>query len=1074
MRQAARIAGLVMAALAFGAPAIAQPESASGREDIVIGATCAVTGQLASTGLTVLRALEMAVEDVNAAGGVNGKRLRLVNEDAGASSSSAVTALIKVAAEKPAAMFLSSFSPQVLAAAGEVARLGLPAFHAAGAVEIEELGNPWLFRLKPNDRINTEAVASVIADDLGRRKPGLIYVQNDYGQGFAQLLKQALAKRGIPLVEESYGTTDNDMAAQLQRLAAAGIDVLVTAGFNRDSALVLRERKALGLNVPVVGQQALTVAGTVDLLSAEELADVYGLTDALLAERTAFDRADFVRRYEARNPFKVDPSFIANSYDAVMILAEAMRAVGEDPARVRDYIAGLDGFEGVTRRYVAGEKGNLASDVVIVRYDDTKTPAPVRVYGADAPPQVQTVAPAAAPAVIDRAEVVVGATIPITGPSASSGLLYYRALQMAEEDINAAGGINGVPFRFAFEDAQSSNSTAVSAFIKVVQDHKPVAAFISSFTPQNFAVEAEVRRAAIPTFYAGGADGIAALGNPWLFRIKQPDSIVAAAMVDVALNELKARRPAVMYAQNDYGQGMAAEIERRFAAAGVPLIVESFAVDENEFGSHLLAVTGRGADVLLSVGYVRDTALMLGTRRTLGLKIPVVSNPTLAVPSTLALVTPADIDGAYGIVDSYLAARRSFDRTGFMARYEQRFNIPADPSFVTNYYDAALLLADAVRAVGTDPEALRGYLARLDGYDGITRTYAADAQGNLGSSATIVKFRPGAKDYDFVREFRVTADTAGAQAAAAQAALSQAPAESQRSPRLTAALQTLFNGLAIGCIYALMALGFVLVYEATGVVNFAAGQFVVVGAFLGVSSIASLGGAAALGAVAAIAAMVVLGMLFFVGVYRPLQKSPVVTVVVGTIAVGIIVQNVSLLVWGPLPQRLASPFGVEPLSLGGVVVSTHIIAVIAITVVVVAGLYALLYRTVLGARMRAVAQDAEAARLMGINVAGIYALTWALAGGLAGLGGVLMGPVWFVDTTMGDALALKAFASTIIGGFGNVPGAIVGGVIVGLAESLGAAYVSSTYKDAIVFLLMVAFLVARPQGIFGEYGGDRG
>jgi branched-chain amino acid transport system permease protein len=271
-----------------------------------------------------------------------------------------------------------------------------------------------------------------------------------------------------------------------------------------------------------------------------------------------------------------------------------------------------------------------------------------------------------------------------------------------------------------------------------------------------------------------------------------------------------------------------------------------------------------------------------------------------------------------------------------------------------------------------------------------------------------------------------------------------------------------------------MALGFVLVYEATGVVNFAAGQFVVVGAFLGVSSIAGLGGAAALGTLAAIAAMIVLGMLFFVGVYRPLQRSPVVTIVVGTIAVGIIVQNVSLLIWGPLPQRLASPFGVEPLSLGGVVVSSHIIAVIAITILVVAGLYALLYRTVLGARMRAVAQDAEAARLMGINVAGIYALTWALAGGLAGLGGVLMGPVWFVDTTMGDALALKAFASTIIGGFGNVPGAIVGGVIVGLAESLGAAYVSSTYKDAIVFLVMVAFLVARPQGIFGEFGGDRG
>ena len=209
-------------------------------------------------------------------------------------------------------------------------------------------------------------------------------------------------------------------------------------------------------------------------------------------------------------------------------------------------------------------------------------------------------------------------------------------------------------------------------------------------------------------------------------------------------------------------------------------------------------------------------------------------------------------------------------------------------------------------------------------------------------------------------------------------------------------------------------------------------------------------------------------------VYRPLQQSPVVTVIVGTIAVGIIVQNIGQMIWGPLPQRLPSPFGVAPLSLGGVVVSAHILAVIVITMIVVTGLYVLLYRSVLGARMRAVAQDAEAAKLMGINVAGIYALTWALAGGLAGLGGLLMGPVWFVDSSMGDALALKSFAATIIGGFGSVPGAVLGGIIVGLAESLGAAYVSSTYKDALVFLLMVGFLVARPQGLFGESRGDRG
>lgn len=666
---------------------------------------------------------------------------------------------------------------------------------------------------------------------------------------------------------------------------------------------------------------------------------------------------------------------------------------------------------------------------------------------------------------------VIGATVPMTGASAGSGTFYHKALQMAEEDINAAGGINGVPVKIAFEDALSTNSTAVTAFIKVVQDQKPVAVFLTSVTPQNLAVEPEVRRAGIPSFYAGGGDELHQRGNPWIFRLKQPDSVVAAAMADVVIREMGSRRPAIVYVQNDYGQGASREVARLLREAGLDPIIESYGPEEKEFGSHMLVLVDKGADALISIGYGRETALLLNARRNLGITMPIIANPTLALDSTLTLLNAADIDGAYAITDAFLPARAAFDPTNFVQRFEQRWGMPADPSYCTNYYDVALMLADALRTVGPEPEALRQYFASMKDREAITRTYTADAQGNLGNSVAVVKFNQGRKDFSLVRNF-TAGDTIST--VAAVPANTPAPATAPRTGAGQAALQTIINGLAIGCIYALMALGFVMVFQATGVVNFAAGQFLVVGAFLGVSAVSGFGNAAVgIGFVAAIAAMVVLGMLFFVAVFRPLQKSPLVTIIVGTIAVGIIVQNVCLLVWGPLPQRLASPFGVEPVSLGGLIVSRHILAVMVITGLVVSGLYALLYRTTLGARMRAVAQDVDAARLMGINVAGIYALTWALAGGLAGLGGVLMGPVWFVDASMGDGLALKAFASTIIGGFGNVPGAVVGGLIVGLAEALGASYISSTYKDAIVFILMVAFLLARPQGIFGEAGGDR-
>jgi branched-chain amino acid transport system permease protein len=1058
MRHHFRVFGLALGFITAGfgfSPLHAQDDN-----EIIIGATCAVTGQLAATGLTVFHALEMAVEDVNAAGGVNGKKLRLVNEDASSSNSSAVTAYIKLVQQhKVPFAFISSYSPQIIAQSTEIARAGIGAMHAGGATEIEALNNPYLFRIKPPDQVNTKAVASVVLDDLKKSKPGLMYVQNDYGQGFARQLDEIFAARGIKMMKESYGPGDNDMSAQLQSLVNQGADVLLMAGFNRDSALVLRARKAMGITLPVVGQQALGVSATTDLLEADELTGIYALVDAVLEDRTAYDKTDFLRRYQERHNLKPDPSFITNYYDGVIMVAEAIRQVGEDPKKVRDFIAGLQNYNALTRAYTTDAKGNMTNDVVIVRYAENKTQIPVRTYSA-------TPATKSAP-VIDRKEIVIGATVPITGSTAASGLLYYNGLKMAEEDINAAGGIHGVPVKFAFEDAQASNSAAVSAYVKIVQDQNPVAMFLSSYTPQNFAAEPEVRRAGVPTLYAGGADGLHQLNNPWMFRIKQPDSVVAAAMVDIALTDLKRRKPAILYMQNDYGQGMATEMEKLFKAAGIEPILESYPLDENDFGTHLLNITNQGADTLMAVSYVRDMALMLSARRAMGSQLPIIGNSTLTVPSTMPLLSAEDIDGAYAVTDAYLPNRKSFDTTNFMARYQQRFGIAADASFVTNYYDAALILADGLRTVGPDPQALRGYLSTLKDRPGITRSYTTDSFGNLGHSVDIVKFAPGTKEFALIRHFEI-GDTTAPQAIAATTAAPQ-----QRPSAFRAAAQTMFNGIAIGCIYALLALGFVLVYEATGVVNFAAGQFVVIGAFLGISSIAVIG-ATVPGTVLALVAMIALGILFFFVVYRPLQQSPVVTVIVGTIAVGIIVQNIGLLIWGPLPQRLPSPFGVAPVSLGGIVISAHILAVIGITVLVVGGLYLLLYKTVLGARMRAVAQDAEAAKLMGINVAGIYALTWALAGGLAGLGGLLMGPVWFVDASMGDALALKSFAATIIGGFGSVPGAIFGGLIVGLAESLGAAYISSTYKDALVFLLMVAFLIARPQGLFREMRGDRG
>lgn len=287
-------------------------------------------------------------------------------------------------------------------------------------------------------------------------------------------------------------------------------------------------------------------------------------------------------------------------------------------------------------------------------------------------------------------------------------------------------------------------------------------------------------------------------------------------------------------------------------------------------------------------------------------------------------------------------------------------------------------------------------------------------------------------------------------------------------------IQLLINGVALGSVYALAALGFVIVYSATSVVNFAAGQFVMLGTFFGVSTIVQAQWPVLLAYPATILLMVVFGALFYALVHLPLQNRPVVSVIIGTVAAGIAMQNAALLIWDAWPFRMPSPFGEGTVNLAGSVITVHALATIAITAVLIIALYGLLHCTRIGRSMRAVAQDVETATLMGLRVKLLLGLAWVLAAVLAGFAGLLVGPMWFADVNMGDPIALKAFAATIIGGFGSVPGAIVGGVAVGLIEILGASYISSTYKDLLAFGIMIVFLLVRPQGIFGERIAERG
>ena len=282
------------------------------------------------------------------------------------------------------------------------------------------------------------------------------------------------------------------------------------------------------------------------------------------------------------------------------------------------------------------------------------------------------------------------------------------------------------------------------------------------------------------------------------------------------------------------------------------------------------------------------------------------------------------------------------------------------------------------------------------------------------------------------------------------------------------ALQLLFTGIGIGAVYALVALGFVLIFRATNVVNFAQGEFSMVAAFMMVVFAVDLDWPYWLSFIVSLIGMAILGAVFNLGVYYPLRNRSFLPVIIATIGASIFLANTVLALYGPQPQVLQGWFDTPGIQLGPVYLDSQYLLIVAVTIVLVAFQYWFFEHTLIGKKLQATSQDKEMASLLGIPVAAMIMLTFVYSAVLGGIAGILVAPILFVSIQMGATIALKAFAATIIGGFGDVAGAIIGGLALGVIETFGAACVSVPYKDGFAFLVLVAFLVFRPQGLFGE------
>lgn len=278
--------------------------------------------------------------------------------------------------------------------------------------------------------------------------------------------------------------------------------------------------------------------------------------------------------------------------------------------------------------------------------------------------------------------------------------------------------------------------------------------------------------------------------------------------------------------------------------------------------------------------------------------------------------------------------------------------------------------------------------------------------------------------------------------------------------------QQVVNGLIIGSAYALMAIGLTLIFGMMDVVNFAHGEFYMLGAFFTYYLVSFLG----LGYYASVflSILIVAGIGFFCErlLLKPLRKETVITTVLVTIGLSIFLKNSALIFWGPRPQLIDSPFALDAIHIGPVAVTEAKIFAFAVTVMAILLAHLGIQKTRLGRAMRATFQDKEASSLVGVSVSNIYALTFVLGAGLAATAGALIGTIFLVYPDMGELAAMKAFVVVIMGGMGSFVGAIWGGLILGIAETTGAGFISSGYKDAIGFILVILILMFKPSGLF--------
>ncbi len=284
---------------------------------------------------------------------------------------------------------------------------------------------------------------------------------------------------------------------------------------------------------------------------------------------------------------------------------------------------------------------------------------------------------------------------------------------------------------------------------------------------------------------------------------------------------------------------------------------------------------------------------------------------------------------------------------------------------------------------------------------------------------------------------------------------------------MTEFLQTLIIGLSTGSIYAIVSVGFVLIFKATEIFNFAQGNLMVIGAYFGYSLISSAGLPSWLGAILAVAAAAAVGVLLHFSLFRPMLGKPVLSIIMATIGLALIINAVLGIVYGPLGLNYPTVLPQHVLNWGGIRVSTLDLLIIGIAALCIVA-FAIFFRlSTLGLQMRATAENFEAAALSGVNADRVFATALAIGAGLAAIGGILLSMTNLLTTGLSD-IAFLAFPAIVLGGLESIPGAVIGGLVIGVVQAMAGNYIATDAQNMFAYLVLIVVLMIRPYGLFGQ------